>query len=361
MSGFEWSADQQSVIDARDENVLVAAAAGSGKTAVLVERIVNRITDEKNPIDIDRIVVVTFTKAAAAEMRERILSRIQEKMESMSESDPLYNHMCRQAVLIHNARITTIDSFCGYIVKNYFYEIELEPNYRIADSGEQKLLSKEAMEEVMEAEYAKADNELFLKMVDGYGDNQIREFVEQIHGRAQSYPWPQEWLDHVVAIYDTEDFYNSESVQKFIAIYRQHVEAEKCKIESYLEECKGGDELTKLADVFTNDIEVLDEVLQQEGIDFVIALENIKFKNNPKKNEELKTYMTYIDKRSTWKKNLNESIKDFRANFANDLNEENALVKPYILKLVELTENYTRVLDELKSQKNVYDFNDIEH
>ncbi len=361
MSGFKWSADQQSVIDARDENVLVAAAAGSGKTAVLVERIVNRITDERNPIDIDRIVVVTFTKAAAAEMRERILSRIQEKMESMSESDPLYNHMCRQAVLIHNARITTIDSFCGYIVKNYFYEIELEPNYRIADSGEQKLLSKEAMEEVMEAEYAKADNELFLKMVDGYGDNQIREFVEQIHGRAQSYPWPQEWLDHVVAIYDTEDFYNSESVQKFIAIYRQHVEAEKCKIESYLEECKGDDELTKLVDYFANDIEVLDEVLQQEDMDFVRALENIKFKNNPRKNEDLHTYMDYLKKRATWRDAFKKSMTLFMTNFTNDLNEENALVKPYILKLVELTENYTRVLDELKSQKNVYDFNDIEH
>ena len=104
MAEFKWSPEQQSVIDARNENVLVAAAAGSGKTAVLVERIVNRITDERNPIDIDRIVVVTFTKAAAAEMRERILSSIQKKMESMSETDPLYNHMCKQAVLIHNAR-----------------------------------------------------------------------------------------------------------------------------------------------------------------------------------------------------------------------------------------------------------------
>ncbi|MBR1573143.1 MAG: helicase-exonuclease AddAB subunit AddA [Lachnospiraceae bacterium] len=361
MAEFKWSPEQQSVIDARNENVLVAAAAGSGKTAVLVERIVNRITDERNPIDIDRIVVVTFTKAAAAEMRERILSSIQKKMESMSETDPLYNHMCKQAVLIHNARITTIDSFCGYIVKNYFYEIELEPNYRIADSGEQKLLSKDAMEEVMEAEYAKADNELFLKMVDGYGDNQIREFVEQIHGRAQSYPWPQEWLDHVVAIYDTEDFYKSESVQKFISIYRQHIQSEKCKIEEYLKETVANEELTPFVEIFTNDIEILDKVLKCQGMDFVEALGQVKFKNNPKKNEGLSVYMSYIDKRGTWKKNLNESIKDFRAIFADDINEENKLVRPYIMKLVELTKAYTDSLDELKSQKNVYDFNDIEH
>ena len=102
----QWTDDQQQVIDSREKNMLVSAAAGSGKTAVLVERIIQRILDEEKPIDVDRIVVVTFTKAAAAEMRERILLAINGKL----EEDPGNVHLMRQATLVHNAQITTIDS-----------------------------------------------------------------------------------------------------------------------------------------------------------------------------------------------------------------------------------------------------------
>ena len=138
---MKWTTEQQKVIDLRDRDILVSAAAGSGKTAVLVERIIQRITDKKHPVDIDRLLVVTFTKAAAAEMRERIGAAI----EAQCEQYPEDMHLRRQSALLHNAMITTIDSFCLFVVRNHFEEINLDPNFRIADEGEMKLLEQEGV------------------------------------------------------------------------------------------------------------------------------------------------------------------------------------------------------------------------
>ena len=147
-----FTTDQQRVIDIRDCNVLVSAAAGSGKTAVLVERIIGLISDAEHPVDIDRLLVVTFTNAAAAEMRERIHSAILSRL----EKEPDNANLQRQAVLVHHAQITTIDSFCRFILKNHFQEIDLDPGFAIGDPGKMKLMEKEAMEKVMEEAYAGA-------------------------------------------------------------------------------------------------------------------------------------------------------------------------------------------------------------
>ena len=134
--GVTWTEEQRQVIELRNRNLLVSAAAGSGKTAVLVERIVQKVLDQNHPVDIDRMLIVTFTKAAAAEMRERVSQAIEARMEQEPENSSLQ----RQATLVHNAQITTIDSFCLYVVRNYFQTIGLEPSFRIADPGELKLL-----------------------------------------------------------------------------------------------------------------------------------------------------------------------------------------------------------------------------
>ena len=125
--GVSWTKEQQQVIDLRKRNILVSAAAGSGKTAVLVERIIHMITDAKNPVDIDRLLIVTFTNAAAAEMRERIGAAIEKALMEKPEDE----HLQRQLTLIHNAQITTIDSFCLYVIRNHFHEIDLD---QISDS-----------------------------------------------------------------------------------------------------------------------------------------------------------------------------------------------------------------------------------
>ena len=191
--GFNWTKEQQNVIDFRNRNILVSAAAGSGKTAVLVERIIKRITDSENPVDIDKIIVVTFTNAAAAEMRERITNAINKK----KEENPDDENLDRQMTLIHNAQISTIDSFCLYVVRNYFEKINLDPDFRIGDNGELQLLENDVMDALFEKNYARENNEMFLRLVDSYSekgnDSNIKKMVLDIFRKSQSDSWPKEW------------------------------------------------------------------------------------------------------------------------------------------------------------------------
>lgn len=189
-----WTAQQQKVIDLRNRNILVSAAAGSGKTAVLVERIIKMITDRQHPIDIDRLLIVTFTNAAAAEMRERIANAIEKALEESAGDE----HLLRQLTLIHNAQITTIDSFCLYIVRNHFHEIDLEPNFRIADEGELKLLKEDVLKKMLEQNYERQTKE-FTQFVEGYAagrtDAALNAMILQLYEFSRSYPWPEKWLD----------------------------------------------------------------------------------------------------------------------------------------------------------------------
>ena len=135
----KWTEEQEKVIQLRNRSLLVSAAAGSGKTAVLVQRIISMVMDEVHPLDIDRLLVVTFTNAAAAEMRERVGTAI----EAALEKDPYNQHLQRQLTLVHNAQITTIDSFCIRILRDHFHKIDLEPGFRIADEGELSFMKKQ--------------------------------------------------------------------------------------------------------------------------------------------------------------------------------------------------------------------------
>ena len=128
---MNWTDEQKKVISLRDRNILVSAGAGSGKTAVLVQRILSKIMDEKHPVDIDRLLIMTFTRAAAGEMRERILAALEVAL----YENPDNEHLQKQMTLIHTAQITTIDGFCSYIIRNYFHLIDLDPGYRTADEG----------------------------------------------------------------------------------------------------------------------------------------------------------------------------------------------------------------------------------
>ena len=145
---MKWTHEQSSVITAGGQNLLVSAAAGSGKTAVLVERIMHMLTDPEKPRDIDRLLIVTFTKAAAGEMKERILKRLTDER----EADPGNEHLARQLTLIHHAHITTIDGFCSHVVRSYGASIGLEGGFRVADEGEMKLLREDTLKKLFEEE-----------------------------------------------------------------------------------------------------------------------------------------------------------------------------------------------------------------
>ncbi|MBR5337167.1 MAG: helicase-exonuclease AddAB subunit AddA [Lachnospiraceae bacterium] len=200
----KWTDEQKAVIDSRDCNLLVSAGAGSGKTAVLVERIIQMITDKDKPLDVDKLVVVTFTKAAAAEMKGRIRTAIAKAL----EDDPDNTHLMRQQTLIHNARITTIDSFCLDIVRNYFHRIDLSPDFRISDEGELTLLKEDVMDEMLEEMYAEADP-AFIRLVECYApkkkDDEIRNIIMRIHDRSMSYPDSEEWIREISSNYEFKE------------------------------------------------------------------------------------------------------------------------------------------------------------
>lgn len=189
----KWTDEQLLAIETRGKNLLVAAAAGSGKTAVLVERIIKIITDDNNPVDIDKLLVVTFTNAAASEMRERIGDAISKKLEEIPDSKMLQ----RQLALLNKSNITTIHSFCLDIIKNNFHLIDLDPGFRIGDETECTLIKQDVLIELFEDKYDKED-EGFLNLIEAYctnrDDERLKEIVLKLYNFSMSGPWPSVWL-----------------------------------------------------------------------------------------------------------------------------------------------------------------------
>ena len=177
--GVQWTEEQREVIDVRGKNILVSAAAGSGKTAVLVERIIERLTKEEPPLDVDRLLVVTYTEAAAAEMKERIRDAIEKAL----EDHPDDAHLQRQATLVHHAQVTTIHSFCLSVIRENFHTIGLDPGFRIAEEGEMKLLKQDVAAELLEQKYEEGEK-AFLDLTEytapGRDDHKLTELLLKI-------------------------------------------------------------------------------------------------------------------------------------------------------------------------------------
>ena len=217
---LEFTKEQMEVITTRNKNMLVSAAAGSGKTAVLVERIISRICDKESPIDIDRMLIVTFTNAAAAEMRERILNGISERL----SQNPEDIHLQKQATLVHSALITTIDSFCLYLLRNNFNDIGIDPSFRVADEGELKLIRKEAMDEMLEERFATKE-ESFYRCLEWFcvngRESVLEELLFDLYDYAMSNPWPLKWLEERKEDYhfDTKEELCEKDWMKYLFTY----------------------------------------------------------------------------------------------------------------------------------------------
>ena len=194
-----WTQDQKKVIELRNRNILVSAAAGSGKTAVLVERIIQMITDPDKPMDVDKLLVVTFTNAAAAEMRERIGQAIDQLLQSHPED----SHLQRQSTLVRHAQITTIDSFCLNIIRNHFDSLEIDPAFRIGDEGELLLLKTDVLSELLEDCYREARPE-YMNFVEAYStgktDSGLEDLIMQVYRYSQSFTRTKVWLSDCMAL-----------------------------------------------------------------------------------------------------------------------------------------------------------------
>ncbi|MBP1156342.1 MULTISPECIES: helicase-exonuclease AddAB subunit AddA [unclassified Paenibacillus] len=197
--GSTWTDDQWNAISVHGHSILVAAAAGSGKTAVLVERIIRRISDEKDPIDVDRLLVATFTKAAAAEMRHRISEALEKALTANPDSD----HLRRQLALIPRASITTLHSFCMEVIQKHYQLIGLDPGFRIANETESALLRQDLLEELLEERYGDAaEEDPFWRLADAFSgdksDDALFQLVQRLYDDSRSHPWPQHWLEESV-------------------------------------------------------------------------------------------------------------------------------------------------------------------
>ena len=231
--GMKFTEDQQRVIDLRNCNILVSAAAGSGKTAVLVERIVELVSgsgcDSARAVDIDRLLIVTFTNAAAAQMRERITKALSDRV----EVEPDNEHIKKQLMLIHNAKIMTIHSFCLYLIKNHFNDIGLDPDFRTADEGEIRLLKQEVLSELLEEQFALGRQE-FTDCVEYFAydgrEKRLEELIERLYTFSGSYPFPEKWLRQHRMDYHVETFEELVKTEWFAGMMQE--------ISALLQECK---------------------------------------------------------------------------------------------------------------------------
>lgn len=218
--GVSWTEEQMQVITLHHKNILVSAAAGSGKTAVLVERIIRMISEGEHPIDIDRLLVVTFTKAAATEMRERISAAIEKRLMENPENE----HLQRQLTLIHHAQITTIHSFCQHVIRNYFHVIDLDPSFRIGDEGEMKLIRQDVMQKMLEDYYLEG-SEAFLQFSERYAsgktDIELEDQILSLYEFSMSHPWPERWLSECEKEYELHSFEEIEKSPWMEEILRQ--------------------------------------------------------------------------------------------------------------------------------------------
>ncbi|MBR4082723.1 MAG: helicase-exonuclease AddAB subunit AddA [Lachnospiraceae bacterium] len=365
--GLSFTPEQQKVIDLHNRNILVSAAAGSGKTAVLVERIVQMVCDESHPVDIDRLLIVTFTNAAAAEMRERISLGIAAQVEQNPES----SHIERQATLLHNALITTIDSFCLYLIKNHFHEIGLDPAFRVADEGEIKLLKQEIMDALLEDSFGIGE-EGFLECVEffcpGGKEKNLEELIKRLHEFASSHPWPGKWLRECKKAYDTETEEELEAspLGQYALYYLKQM------VLGCVETMKQVVALTHMPDgpymygeLAEEELEKLQKLAECEHLqDWEVCLSALSFgrlspKKDPSVNEEKKVLAKDLrdEVKSIFKK-LQERF--FGTLLETTMGQIKACKQP-VDTLVELTLEFSRRLQEKKQEKKILDFSDMEH
>lgn len=365
--GVTWTAEQKQVIDVRNRNILVSAAAGSGKTAVLVERIIKMITEEKHPVDIDKLLVVTFTNAAAAEMRERISNAIEKTL----SKNPNNEHLQRQLSLIHNAQITTIDSFCLYVIRNHFHEIDLEPNFRIGDEGELKLLREDVLKKVLERNYEERTAE-FEALVEGYAsgksDIRLREMILALYEFSQSYPWPEEWLLSCVKGYQVEDKAALDEAEwiKPVTGHIRCVTAELCEMigqaYQYTQDADGPD---VYENVLRDDLEKHKTLASCTCFtEFADALKNLKYgrlpssrgyEGDPQKLERVKELRNEVK----------DAVKKLNSQYfyvsLDVMIEQMKQTKPMAEELVRLAMEFLYAFSQEKRRKNMVDFHDLEH
>lgn len=365
-----WTDGQWQAIHATGSDMLVAAAAGSGKTAVLVQRIIEKIISKENPIDIDRLLVLTFTNAAAAEMR----SRISEALEKELLRDPLSTHLRKQISLMNKAQISTLHSFCIEVVRSHFYKLNMDPKFKIANESDTALLLEDSIEELLESTYANSDNADFLRAVDSFSsdrsDDQFVKMLVDVYRASLSHPSPFQWLEGLVKPYQLSEDADIHDLQVYPIIKQDiffflHAAVDRLKLA--IEICNQSEGLETFIPTLLNDIECIDQILQSLDIDWqktsdLMAREIFRRAPSIKSNccdmvakekvatlrKEAKNYVVSVIK-SYFERDAKGYIADIR---------DMGLV---VSTIAELVKRLHDIFSEKKKERNFVDFNDLEH
>lgn len=364
----KWTNEQLEAIVTRKCNLLVAAAAGSGKTAVLVERIIRIVTDEENPVDVDRLLVVTFTKAAAAEMRERIAAAITKEL----ESNPNSKNLQKQLTLLSRANITTMHSFCLDVIKNNFHVIDLDPSFRISDETEGILLKNEIIDELFEDLYDENDEE-FLNLVEAFSnsksDDNLKDIIKDLYRFSMSGPWPEKWLKEKSEEFNLEEGFDGSiwvnilkrellvETESYINLYNRALEIikETDGLEPYIPQFT--DELSNLIN--------LRDSLNGNIKNIENAICNLQFarlktvKKSSVSDEGAQEFVKRI--RDDCKKKMCAIVKDPVFNNIGESLDTVRKCYPYMKKLSEITLEFGKRFSDRKKERNMLDFNDLEH
>ena len=394
---------QRQVIEIRDCNLLVAAAAGSGKTAVLVERIVEMVCDGENPVDIDRLLVVTFTNAAAAQMRERVSRALNDRL----ALDPGSEHLQRQTTLLYNAQITTIDSFCLFVLRNQFHTIGLDPGFRIAEEGELKLLRADVLADVIEDAYAKEDP-AFLHCMEyfsvGSRDDAVEKEALKLYDFAMSMPFPEEWLverkeDYRLdvpgepgrvcgtAAFEAADEGRDEGFcdplrLPWAALFMDHVRfvLKGCadRLEEAVRLCEEPDGPYFYGELLETEREMMERLLRLCGgmekdagpvnaADYdslCAAFAAVVFGRLPSKRDA-SVQTAKREAAKALRDSVKEAVSELRAQFfggsAGQVCRQMEACQAALAALVDLTLAFKEAFDRAKREKNILDFDDIEH
>ena len=370
MTNMAWTNEQQAAIDSRGQTLLLSAAAGSGKTAVLVERIIRRLLDKEYPIDITELLVVTFTKAAAAEMRDRIGTAL---MKALSETkDPRVE---RQLALLPSAQISTLHAFCQHVIRKYFYTIDLDPAFSIAGEEELNLLRRQVLEDVFLSYYEDDEKASILyPLADMFGsdrgDDILMDTVSRMYTYARSLAWPEHWLKEAARAYDVapdaviDDMVWAGPIKDAV---RRILEEDARLYDGVLYHLRQREAFAPACDTFVAEQAALRQAAQARSWNdlsrFVRAIDFPRLKSLRKLSDDDKAVWERCKKvRDDVKKDV---IKTLQAVYFSATPEEwldgMRAMKPIMDGLVTLTLDFAKAYGAAKKEKGWIDFSDLEH
>lgn len=366
----KWTNEQEKAIYTTGSNVLVAAAAGSGKTAVLVERIIQKLLAKEDPVDIDSLLVVTFTNAAAQEMRNRVGLALEEAL----VINPTSNHLKKQLSLLQRASISTLHSFCMDVVRQYAYLLDIDPGFRIANDMEADLIKQDVIDDLFEEWYSKEDEELesFFGVIDRFSTDRSDEAVENLILALYTFsiqnPNPEEWLDQLATVYNIPENLTEEDLD-WLGIIKQEVknqikaiENEIVRAENVARESDGPYQYIETVD---SDKSMLYEIksnlndwdtLQTYMVNSKLAtLSRKKMECNEDKRNKFKEI------RDSYRKRLSDLKENWFSRKLQSQIDDMRELYPVIKQLTELVKQFKVKFTDQKTEKGIVDFSDLEH